>query len=338
MTETSPQHHPGLIGAQPEPDPQAVRSKVVRQEEGFPTFWLIAPASLWLILFLVVPLASIIIFSFWASTPQGMEPDFSLSNYGEYFAVEGFFDPEADRFLQPSIFVRTLWNTVYYTLLVMLICLIVGYPVALVIATAEQKWKPWLLLIIILPFWTNLLIRTYALLNILGTRGRVNEFLGWIWDGADGLTGGMLGAFEPIKFLGTDLGVIIGLVYVALPFAVLPIYSALERLDRSYLEASLDLGAGQFRTFFKVLLPLTAAGVTTAAIITFIPMLGSFLTPDLLGRGQVDMIANVIERQFKKANDWPFGSALSLFLLYVTFIILAVRSMIDMHRSKGRRH
>ena len=140
-----------------------------------------------------------------------------------------------------------------------------------------------------------------------------------------------------MTFLGTQAGVVIGLVYVALPFTVLPIYSALERLDKSYLEASLDLGAGQLRTFFLVLLPLTMSGVVTAAIITFIPTLGSFLTPDLLGRGQVDMIANVIERQFKKANDWPFGSALSLVLLYVTFIILALRSINDMRRSRGRR-
>jgi len=215
--------------------------------------------------------------------------------------------------------------------------------VALVIATAEAKWKPWLLLIIILPFWTNLLIRTYALLNILGARGQINDALAAIWTAANsvltsiGLEGLIGERFVPIRFLGEEIGVIIGLVYVALPFTVLPIYSALERLDKSYLEASLDLGAGQIRTFFLVLLPLTAAGVITAAIITFIPTLGSFLTPDLLGRGQVDMIANVNERQFKKANDWPFGSALSLFLLYVTFIILAVRSIIDMQKSRGRR-
>ena len=282
------------------------------------------PTILWLVIFFLIPLGIIWVYSFGENVSlTEIETTWTLSNYKRIFDAEIVY-----------LFWRSLWLAGISTV----VCLVVGYPVALVIATAEQKWKPWLLLIIILPFWTNLLIRTYALLNILGTRGRVNEFLGWIWDGADGLTGGMLGAFEPIKFLGTDLGVIIGLVYVALPFAVLPIYSALERLDRSYLEASLDLGAGQFRTFFQVLLPLTMAGVTTAAIITFIPTLGSFLTPDLLGRGQVDMIANVIERQFKKANDWPFGSALSLFLLYVTFIILAVRSMIDMHRSKGRRH
>ncbi|MEM8841707.1 MAG: ABC transporter permease, partial [Pseudomonadota bacterium] len=221
--------------------------------------------------------------------------------------------------------------------------LAIGYPTALVIATAEPRWKPWLLLIIILPFWTNLLIRTYALLNILGTRGRLNDVLGAIWGGADwvlsgiGLDGLIGERFQAFTFLGTPTGVVIGLVYVALPFTVLPIYAALERLDKSYLEASLDLGAGQFRTFFSILLPLTMTGVITAAIITFIPTLGSFLTPDLLGRGQVDMISNVIERQFKSANDWPFGSAMSLFLLYVTFIVLAIQSLAAM-RNSGRGH
>ena len=281
------------------------------------------PTILWLLVFFLIPLGIIWLYSFGEVVNLvDVETTWTLSNY------DRIFDREI-----VVLFWRSLWMAGLSTL----ICLVIGYPVALVIATADPKWKPWLLLVIILPFWTNLLIRTYALLNILGTRGRVNEFLGWIWNGVDGALGGAIGAFQPIKFLGTELGVIIGLVYVALPFAVLPIYSALERLDRSYLEASLDLGAGQIRTFFSVLLPLTAAGVVTAAIITFIPTLGSFLTPDLLGRGQVDMIANVIERQFKKANDWPFGSALSLFLLYVTFIILAVRAMVDMQRSKGRR-
>ncbi len=225
--------------------------------------------------------------------------------------------------LEPEI--QTLfWRSIWLASISTAICLVVGYPMALVIATAPAKWKPWLLLIVILPFWTNLLIRTYALLNILGTRGRVNEGLEWLWIRADGFLNFVgLGAydligeeFEPIVFLGRWSGVIIGLVYVQLPFTILPIYASLERLDRSFLEASLDLGASQWRTFRSILLPLTMPGVITAAIITFIPMLGSFLTPALLGRGQVDMIANVIERQFKGANDWPFGSAMSLFLLY----------------------
>ena len=287
------------------------------------------PTTLWLLVFFLIPLGIIWMYSFGENVSlTEIETTWTLENYRR------IFEPE----------IATLfWRTVKLAAITTLLCLVIGYPVALVIATAEQKWKPWLLLLIMLPFWTNLLIRTYAMLNILGAQGRVNGLLEWGWqflDGAASLLGlaGLFGErFTPVPFLGTELGVVIGLVYVHLPFAILPLYSAMERLDRSYLEASMDLGGGQFRTFFLILVPLTSAGLVTAAIITFIPALGSFLTPDLLGRGQVDMIANVIERQFKKANDWPFGSALSLFLLYVTFIILAIRAIVDMQNAKGRR-
>lgn len=288
------------------------------------------PTAGWLLLFFFAPLAIIWVYSFGENISlTEIETTWTLKNYARLF--------------EPEIMVL-FWRSLILSTFSTAICLLIGFPLALVIATASRTVKPWLLLIIILPFWTNLLIRTYALLNILGTRGRLNDLLEWFWnigDGALDLIGlgglNLLGEqFVPITFLGTPSGVIIGLVYVHLPFTVLPIYSALERLDRNYLEASLDLGASQWRTFRSILLPLTMVGVTTAAIITFIPMLGSFLTPNLLGRGQVDMIANVIERQFKSANDWPFGSALSLFLLYITFIILAVQSFAEM-RKGGRR-
>lgn len=285
------------------------------------------PSFGWIVLFFFVPLAIIWVYSFGENVSlTEIKTTWTLDNYAR------IFEPEILTLLWRSFWLSG-WST--------LVCLLVGYPTALVIATASPRWKPWLLLVIILPFWTNLLIRTYALLNILGTRGRVNEALGGLWDGLDAVTGLVgidLGPYRPIRFLGTELGVIIGLVYVHLPFTVLPIYAALERLDKSYLEASLDLGAGQFRTFFKILLPLTMAGVITATIITFIPMLGSFLTPDLLGRGQVDMIANVISRQFKSANDWPFGSAISLLLLYVTFLILAFKAVLEMREARKREN
>ncbi|WP_340108504.1 ABC transporter permease [Pikeienuella sp. HZG-20] len=287
------------------------------------------PTALWLSIFFLIPIGIIWVYSFGENvTLTEIRTTWTLDNYARIF--------------QPEI-ITLFWRTVRLAGVATIVCIVVAYPVALVIATAESRWKPWLLLIIMLPFWTNLLVRTYAMLNILGARGRLNGALEWLWHQGDALAGviglaGLLGErFTPVTFLGTELGVTLGLVYVHLPFAILPIYSALERLDRSYLEASMDLGAGQVRTFFLILVPLTSAGLATAAIITFIPALGSFLTPDLLGRGQVDMIANVIERQFKRANDWPFGSALSLFLLYVTFIILAIRAVIDMRAARGRR-
>jgi len=289
------------------------------------------PSFGWLALFFVAPLVIIFLYSVGETV--------SLTEVKTTWTLQNYI-----KILEPQI-LTLLWRSVALALISTIVCLVIGYPIAMVIASAGSRSKPWLLLVVILPFWTNLLIRTYALLNILGTRGRVNEMLEWIWTQADGLLNVVgLGAynligeqFEPIIFLGRWSGVIIGLVYVQLPFTVLPIYAALERLDRSLLEASLDLGASQWRTFRTVLLPLTMAGVMTAAIITFIPMLGSYLTPAILGRGQVDMIANVIERQFKGANDWPFGAALSLILLYVTFIILATQAFAAMRLKKGRR-
>lgn len=293
-------------------------------------FAFFGPTAGWLMLFFFVPLAIIWVYSF--------GENISLTEIKTTWTLENY-----KRLFEPEIMVL-FWRSLVLSVTSTAICLLIGYPLALVIATASRGAKPWLLLIIILPFWTNLLIRTYALLNILGTRGRLNDLLEWFWtigDGALDLIGlgslNLLGEkFVPITFLGTPMGVVIGLVYVHLPFTVLPIYSALERLDRNYLEASLDLGASQWRTFRSILLPLTMVGVATAAIITFIPMLGSFLTPDMLGRGQVDMIANVISRQFKSANDWPFGAALSLFLLYITFILLALQAIYEM-RKGGQR-
>jgi spermidine/putrescine transport system permease protein len=141
--------------------------------------------------------------------------------------------------------------------------------------------------------------------------------------------------FEPLQLLYNNGAVIAGLVYVYMPFMVLPLYATIERLDRSYLEASLDLGASQTRTFISVTVPLTMPGIVTGIILVFIPCLGAFLTPDLLGGANAVMIGNVIERQFKAANDWPFGAALSFLLMYATFGILALRSVVTSRRGGG---
>ena len=297
-----------------------------RQPFAFAAFGL--PVALWLGLFFVVPLGIIFLYSVGENVSiTEIETTWTLANYA--------------RITDPVI-LELFWRSLWLAGVATVICLLVGLPMALVIATASHGAKPWLLLAIMLPFWTNLLIRTYALLNILGTRGRLNDVLGWLHERAyallDALGLGGLGLlaerFTPLTLLGTPAGVIYGIVYVSLPFAILPMYSALERMDRSLLEASMDLGAGQWQTVRRVLVPLALPGILTAALITFIPALGQFLTPDLLGRGQVDMIANVIERQFKRANDWPFGSALSLVLLYVTFALLALRAFGDAARAR----
>jgi spermidine/putrescine transport system permease protein len=216
---------------------------------------------------------------------------------------------------------QIIWKSVWVSVLATAFCLLLAYPIAFGICFAPANWKPLLLLLVILPFWINLLIRTYALIAVFRSQGYLNLVLGWVGLG-------------PYEMLYNDGAVIMGLVYVYMPFMVLPLYATIERLDRSFLEASLDLGGTQFQTFFKVTLPLTMPGVVTGIILVFIPCLGAFLTPAMLGGANAIMIGNVIEDQFKAANDWPFGSALSFLLMYVTFGALALRSFLA-SRSKG---
>ncbi|NMM45921.1 ABC transporter permease [Rhodospirillaceae bacterium KN72] len=281
------------------------------------------PPTFWLVAFFLVPLALIWVFSFGEKTGVvGIDITWTIDNYIRAF------NPDILK-----IFAKSLWLAIAATV----ICLFVGLPVALGIVYAPSKWKGLLLLGIMLPFWTNLLIRTYALIAVLRTRGYVNFTLEWfdakirvLFDlfGMGGIATALLGErFQALELLYNDNAVILGLVYVHLPFMVLPLYAALERLDRSYLEASLDLGAGHLRTLWNVVVPLALPGIISGIIITFIPALGSFLTPDLLGGPDSAMIATIIERQFKSANDWPFGSALSFLLMYITFGALALRAV-----------
>jgi len=164
----------------------------------------------------------------------------------------------------------------------------------------------------------------------LRTEGYVNFTLAWFWDRASWLMTlvGLepLGDFTPLQLLYSNFAVVVGLVYVHLPFMVLPLYAALDRLDKSLIEASLDLGAGHLRTLFSIVVPLALPGIISGIIITFVPALGAYLTPNLLGGPDSQMIANVIERQFKQANDWPFGAALSFLLMYATFGAIALRA------------
>ena len=289
-------------------------------------FWVFSiPPSAWLIIFFLAPLALIWVLSF--GEKRGIVEiaiTWTLDNYARAL------DP-----LYLQIFAKSFW----YAGLTTAICVVAAFPIALAITFARPRWKPILLLIVILPFWTNLLIRTYALIAVLRTRGYVNFGLEWLWDGASGFLNAiglgdmqLLGAqFQPLELLYNNFAVVFGLVYVYLPFMVLPLYASLDRMDKSYLEASLDLGASQLRTFMSIVVPLAMPGIVSGVIITFIPTLGSFLTPDLLGGTDSQMIANVIERQFKSANDWPFGAALSFLLMYITFFALAIRSLM----SKG---
>ena len=285
---------------------------------GKSTFAAVSTAPLvWTLAFFLVPMAFVWFYSFGRNVGL-TEIDIvgTLDNY-----------KRATEWLYLSIFLKSL----AVAGLVTLICLIIGFPVAMALTFASDKWRPWLLLGIMLPFWTNLLIRTYALMIVLGQQGYVNQGLGVLWGGASwvktlvGLE--PLPTWEPLPLLYNNFAVVLGLVYVHLPFMVLPLYSALDRLDKSLIEASLDLGAGHFRTLIKIVVPLAAPGIIAGVMITLIPALGAYLTPDLMGGTDSQMIANVIERQFKRANDWPFGAALSFLLIYAMFALIALQSM-----------
>lgn len=279
----------------------------------------------WLVVFFLLPMAAMVAYSF------GENRDLTE------IAISGTFKNYA-RAVEP-LYLGIFAKSAAIAALTTLICLILGFPVALAITFAPAKWRPWLLLAIMLPFWTNLLIRTYALITLLGNQGYANKALGGLWGGASWLKTlvGLqpLEGWTPIQLLYNNFAVILGLVYVHLPFMVLPLYSALDRLDKSLIEASLDLGAGHLRTMLRIVAPLAAPGIISGVAITFIPALGSYLTPDLMGGTDNQMIANVIERQFKRANDWPFGAALSLLPMYLLLAMIMIRSWMP-KRENGK--
>ena len=268
-------------------------------------FWLtFCPPTLWMLIFLLVPILIIGIFSF--SAKQGLvdiSASWVLDNYIRAY------DP---------VYLSVFFKSIGIAALTTLICFLIGFPVAIGIASAPKSWKPVLLMIVVLPFWVNLLIRTYALIAVFRTRGFFNFSLEWVAN--------LFGIpFEPLTLLYNDAAVILGLVYIHLPFMILPLYAGFEGFNKSLLEAASDLGARQFKIITAIVLPIMAPSIISGCILVFIPALGSFLTPELLGGPSSQMIANVIERQFLAANDWPFGSALSMMLIYLTFGALALR-------------
>jgi spermidine/putrescine transport system permease protein len=277
---------------------------------------LLAPPMLWLAAFFLVPLAVICLYSFGEN--RGLTE----------VAVTGTLHNYA-RALEP-LYLTVAAKSAVFAAITTALCLVIGFPIALAIAFAGPRAKTWLLLLVMLPFWTNLLIRTYALIAVLRTEGYLNKALEWLWGHAG------LGVFEPLPLLHNDFAVVLGLVYCHLPLMVLPLYAALERLDRSLLEASLDLGAGHLETLRRVVLPLALPGIAAGVLLTFVPALGAYLTPELLGGPDSQMIANVIERQFKRANDWPFGAALSFLLMYLTLAAIVLEAAFRRRAERAR--
>ena len=278
---------------------------------------LMVPPTFWLAIFFTLPLALVWVYSFGERGPQGQTIlAFSLGNYAR--ALEW-------------IHLGILWKSIVIAAITTVICFVVGMALSLGISFAPKKWRNLLLLLVILPFWTNLLIRTYAWIAVLRTSGFVNHWLETAHSALAGILAALglpdvLGSFEPLALLYNQRAVVIGLVYVHLPFMILPIYASMEKLDRSYLEASLDLGAGHWRTLISVLIPLTSPGIASGSLLVFILSLGTFLTPDLLGGTDSIMIGNLIAQQFGPSRDWAFGAAISFLLMYLTFIVLWLRA------------
>jgi spermidine/putrescine transport system permease protein len=258
----------------------------------------LAPAAAVLTLFFLVPLGIVIDYSFLTrGVYGGVVSTATIENWVR------LFDP---------LYMAILLRTIVMALCVTAACLALGFPLALFISRSGRR-KHLYLQLVILPFWTSFLVRTYAWMFLLRDTGLINVALQ-----AFGIIR------EPLPLLYNDGAVFVGLVYGHLPFVVLPLYATLERLDRSLLEAAADLGAPPFQTMLRVVVPLTAPGFRAAAVLAFIPSLGAYLTPDLLGGGKTVMAGNLIQNQFTTARDWPIGSAVSLLLMAIITAILAI--------------
>jgi spermidine/putrescine transport system permease protein len=273
--------------------------------------WLLmAPGLLWLGLLMVVPCALIFVLIFFERGIYG-GIDWAAPTLDN---IRRAFEP-----LYLSIFL----DSAIVALTATLIALLIGYPAAYAIAKAPPSWQTALLFLAILPFWTNYLIRTYAWIVLLNPAGLINAAL--IGTGLRS---------EPLTLLYTKSAVVLGLVYSYTPFVILAIYSALQRLDPTYAEASRDLGAGPVQTFLRITLPLTAPGVAAGAVFVFVLSIGNFVTPDLLGGGKFQMVGNLIYDQFLSARDWPFGAALSAMLIALMMGLLFAQALATL-RARG---
>ena len=261
-------------------------------------FWFLLPTRLWLALLLAAPLGVIFAYSVLTRGPYG---GVSLPWTTESYAR--FFDP-----LYAAILLRSLLMAAVATAL----CLLLGFPLALFISRSRNRRGLYLFLVI-LPFWTSFLVRIYAWLFLLRDTGLVNTAL---------LGLGVIR--EPLSLLYNNGAVLLGLVYGYLPFMILPLYATLERLDPALLEAAADLGARPLPALLRVVVPLAGPGIRAGSILVFIPCVGAFLTPDLLGGGKTVMIGNLVQNQFTTARDWPFGSAVSLALMTIVVLLVVL--------------
>ncbi|MBO5057573.1 MAG: ABC transporter permease [Lachnospiraceae bacterium] len=264
-----------------------------------PALVMVGPVTLWLLLLVAVPLIYVVFMTFCSlDANYNLVFTFTLDNYKRLFDAN---------------YVQIYAQSLLIAFSTTLICIIAGYPFAFLIARVFTKKKAILYMLVIIPFWTNSLIRIYGWRTFLGSSGWLNNMLTKLHI-----------ISEPAEFLFNRGTIILGMVYCLIPYMILPLYTAVEKLDKSMIEASKDLGAKGPATFLKVILPMTASGIFSGSIMVFIPCLGYFFVADILGGGKSDVIGNLIERQFQSGNNWPLGAALSVILIAITLLLVKI--------------
>ncbi|MGK9483469.1 spermidine/putrescine ABC transporter permease PotB [Bacillus tropicus] len=255
------------------------------------------PTVAWLLIFFLIPLLFVLAFAFMQRGAYGtVEMQFTLENIARVF---------------DTLYMGTLWETVKIAVITTVICLLIGYPFAYTITIVDRKYRSILLLLATIPFWINFLVRSYAWIVILRSQGLVNTLL---------LKLGIIS--EPLNLLYNTPSVILGMVYSLLPFMILPVYAAIEQLDKRKLEAAYDLGATPVKAFWNVTVPMTMSGIATGSILVFVSSIGMFVVSDVMGGSKVALIGNVIQNQFLGARDWPFGSALSMIVVLFSVLLI----------------
>jgi len=315
----------GLIGGAPTAQAGWETERTYRREPGFPVSVLIAPATLWLVVFLFLPLIFIFIFSFWKSSGHGMTPAFTLQNYRDFFVTEGFFNPKSPEYLTLSVFIRTLWSTLRFTLIVMAFCLILAYPVAYYLSMQVEnfKWQLTLFLLSMVPFWTSYLIRAVAWLPMLGRHGLLNEFL--VWSGI---------VDQPVSFLlYSEFSYVMALVQLYVVLAVGPIFFSLAKIDRTLLEAARDMGATPFQIFREIIAPLSLPGVAIGMIFIFVMLMGEFETAVVVYGGKTSTTGTVILNYYGIAN-YPFAAVNAIMLMMAMMIgVYVILQLVDIRKE-----
>ena len=275
------------------------KSKHEFRANTLPAMLTVGPVTLIMILLIAVPLLYVAVMS--------------VCSLDEYYNVTFKFTLSNYTRLLNADYIKIYIQSIVIALVTTVLCILIGYPFAYFIARTKSKKKKILYMLVIIPFWTNSLIRIYGWRSFLGTSGWINSILQ-----------GLHIVNEPVDLLYKQGTTILGMVYCLIPFMILPLYTAIEKLDTSLLEASSDPGARPSSTFFEVILPLTSSGIFSGSLMVFIPCLGYFFVSDILGGGNSDVIGNLIERQFQSGNNWPLGAALSIILIIVTLILVKI--------------